>query len=101
MFDWLGDIVGGLFGSKDNGVGGLFSKIAGAVTGSLSGTPPPQSLMRPRSILDNTGPSRQYGNSSPSAHGTGAAQAASFDEINLKWERRMSRIMNKKTTMDD
>lgn len=99
MFDWLGDIIGGIFGSGEKGIlSGLFSKVGTAAFDSLAGTPKPSGLMRPRSILDNIGPSRQYGNSSPQANPTGAAGAASYDEIQLKWERRMARIMNKNAT---
>lgn len=99
MFDWLGDIIGGIFGSGEKGIlSSLFSKVGTAAFNSLAGTPKPSGLMRPRSILEGTERRREYSGGSPTPNSTGTAGAASYDEIQLKWERRMARIMNKNAT---
>ena len=94
MFDWLGDIFGSFFKSE-NPLGSIFGTIGKAAFSSLSGTPEPQSLMRPKDIRDGVGPNRQYGNTSPLPNNTGAAQTASYDQITRNWERRMYNIMRK------
>lgn len=84
MWDWLSNLW-------DKGSSGITDALFSAA-GSAFGEKRSGGLMRPQSILDGIGPSRQYGPESPTASKVRAPGPASYDEITRKWQRRMAAI---------
>lgn len=84
MWDWLSNIW-------DKGSGYITDYLFGAA-GSAFGEKQGGGLMRPKDIRDNIGPGRQYDVGNPTATKVRAPGPASYDEITLKWQRRMAAI---------
>lgn len=84
MWDWLSN----LWDKGSDKITDWLFDAAGSAFGEKQGS----GLMRPQSILDGIGPGRQYGNESPTASKVRGVNPASYDEITLKWQRRMAAI---------